>query len=139
MADETAVVVPYLCFDGNTREAMEFYHSLLGGDLFMQTFKEAGMGGNPETDDQIIHSFLNAGDVKIMASETMPGQGYTVGDHSSICIISSDAEKQTAVFNALAEGGSVKMPLEKQFWGDHFGMVVDKFGQPWMINIGELK
>jgi PhnB protein len=139
MADSKAVLVNYLMFKGKAREAMEFYQSLLGGELTIQTFGDAGMSDDPAMKDNVIHSWLHTDTINLMASEAAPATDYSVGDHSSLCVISPDEEKQTALFNGLAEGGTVTLPLEKQFWGDHFGQVTDKFGQPWMINIGELK
>lgn len=139
MTDAKESLVTYLCFSGNAREAMEFYQSILGGELTFQTFGEAGMSDDPAMKDKVIHSWLHTDSINLMASEAMPGQAYTVGDHASLCMVSADEQKQTALFNALAEEGTVKTPLEKQFWGDHFGQVVDKFGIPWMINVGDLK
>ncbi|MFD4638893.1 VOC family protein [Lentzea sp. NPDC058436] len=128
---------PYISFDGQAREAMEFYQSVFGGELKMNTFGEFGMQDTPQA-DQIMHAQLetDAG-YTIMASDTPPGMEYRSG--SSITVsLSGDEEVLRQYFNALAEGGKVGTPLEKQMWGDEYGDVVDKFGVNWMVNLGGL-
>ncbi len=127
---------PYLNFDGNTREAMQYYHQVLGGELKLQTFSEApGMKVPEGYADKILHAQLDSGAVTIMASEGMPGQAVNFGDNVHLSLVGSNADRLTEIFNALAEGGRITMPLEKQFWGDTFGMVTDQFGIHWMVNI----
>jgi PhnB protein len=132
---------PYLGFNGNTAEAMKFYQSVLGGELEMQTFGESGMPTDEEHKDKIMHAALKNDALSFMASDNQPGKSMTFGDNISMSIVGSDEEKLTEYFNKLAEGGKVEMPLEKQFWGDTFGMLTDKFGLHWMVNIssGEKK
>jgi PhnB protein len=128
-------LTPYLNFNGNTAEVMKFYQSILGGELTMQTFGEAKMARTPEEKDMIVHASLKSQAVSLMASDTMPDQQAKFGDNIHLSITGQDNSKLTRIFNLLAEEGKVDMPLAKQFWGDIFGMLTDKFGVHWMINI----
>ncbi len=128
-------LTPYLTFDGKTREAMTFYQSILGGTLTMQTFGESGMPTSPEDKDKIIHADLKNDALSFMASDGNREHPVHIGDNISMSIAGSDQELLTKYFNGLAAGGKVDMPLAKQFWGDTFGMLTDKFGVHWMVNI----
>ena len=129
------MLIPYLAFNGDARAAMEFYHQLLGGDLDMQTFAESHQETSERYKDKLIHAKLEADEMTLMASDGMEGRELVFGDNVSLSLSGSDKAKLTEVFNGLAEGGKVTMPLEEQFWGDTFGMVDDKFGVHWMVNI----
>jgi PhnB protein len=126
---------PYINFNGHAREAMEYYHGILGGSLDMQTFsageppKPAGPG------DAIMHSRLEADGTILMATDGMEGQAVAMGDNVSLALGGTDHDRLTKVFEGLGEGGKVTMPLRNESWGDTFGMVTDKFGIHWMINI----
>jgi PhnB protein len=126
---------PYLNFNGNTKEAMEFYHSIFGGKLDMQTFGEANMAADESQKDLIVHARLESDGILIMASEGKPGEKVNFGDNVSLSLVGEDEEKLTEWFGKLSENGKITMPLAKQFWGDTFGMCTDKFGVQWMINI----
>jgi PhnB protein len=127
---------PYLNFPGNTKEVMEFYKGIFGGDLKMSTFGEFPNPQLPEAyKDKIMHAQLEAGDIVIMASEGRPDQPPKVGDNISLSLSGDDSDKMKKYFNELADGGQITMPLEKQAWGDEFGMCTDKFGINWMVNI----
>jgi PhnB protein len=132
----TAQLNPYLTFPGTAREAMTFYKDVFGGELTMNTFGEFGADG--EGTDGIMHAQLEtpAGMV-LMASDTAPGQGegFRAGDHMSVSL-SGDDEALRGYWDQLSQGATVTMPLEKQMWGDEFGMLTDRFGIPWMVNIG---
>jgi PhnB protein len=128
-------ITPYLNFSGNAAEAMKFYHGVLGGELKMQTFAEANMSKSPQDKDRIVHATLKNEALTFMASDTMPDQEAKFGDNIHMSISGQDTAKLTEVFNKLAQGGKVDMPLAKQFWGDTFGMLTDKFGVHWMVNI----
>ncbi len=129
---------PYLNFNGNTREAMEFYHQVLGGELKLQTFSEvSGMEVPPGYEDKIMHARLDSDVIAIMATEGRPGVEVKFGDNVSLSLMGSDTAKLTEIFNALTSGGEVTMPLAKQFWGDTFGALKDRFGVYWMVNITE--
>ncbi len=126
---------PYLTFNGNAAEAMKFYHSVLGGDLQMQTFDEAKMAKSPEEKNRIIHANLKSESLTIMASDSMMERQAKFGDNVHLSLSGDDHEKLTSIFNGLAKGGSVDMPLAKQFWGDTYGQLTDRFGVHWMVNI----
>lgn len=121
---------------GQTAEAMRFYQSIFGGELTQQTFKEAGFPHDPKDDNLIIHSMLRNDIIVLMASDGNEEHPVKmVGDNVHLSLNGSDEAKLTEYFNKLSEGGKVDMKLEKQFWGDTFGMLTDKFGIHWMINI----
>jgi PhnB protein len=130
-----AVLNPYLTFNGNAAEAMKFYHSILGGELTMQTFGESKMGKTPEEKKRIIHAALNNDALTILASDGMVDRKVKAGDNFSLSITGKDRAWLTDVFDKLAKGGKVDMPLAKQFWGDTFGMVTDRYGIHWMVDI----
>lgn len=128
---------PYLRFNGDAREALEFYHSIFGGELKTNTFGEFGMQDTPQA-DQLMHGQLETElGYTIMASDTPPGMGFNPGDTITISL-SGDEEVLRTYFDALAEGGKVGTPLEKQMWGDEYGDLTDKFGVNWMVNLGGL-
>lgn len=135
-----ATINTYLNFMGNTEEAFNFYKSVFGGEfLALQRFKDTPEAGNlpPEDQDKIMHVALpiGAGNV-LMATDTLESMGHTltVGNNISISINADSEAEADQLFNGLAEGGQVTMPLEKAFWNAYFGMVTDKFGIHWMVN-----
>ena len=126
---------PYIGFDGNAREAMEFYKGVFGGELTMNTFGEFGApdAGNA---DKIMHSQLETDrGFTLMASDTPSEMGRTPGDNITISLSGEDGGELRGYWEKLSDGGNVTMPLEKQMWGDEFGMCIDRFGVPWMVNI----
>ena len=132
-------VATYLTFDGNAREAMTFYAGCLGADLDVRSVRDSGMAAPPGAEDRTIHARLSRGAVVIMASDTMPGMPFTPGTNFSICLECSDAEEQDRIYAALAEGGRETMLLENTFWGARFGMLTDRFGVNWMLNLEQPK
>jgi PhnB protein len=116
---------------------MEFYHQVLGGKLDLQTFGEAQPDTPAEQKDLIMHARLESDQALLMASDGMPGQPVTGGDNVSLALGGSDADHLTKIFNDLAAGGKITMPLAKQVWGDTFGMLTDQFGMHWMVNISK--
>ena len=123
---------PYISFKDNARQAMEFYQSVLGGELAINTFSEYGDEGN----DNVMHSMLETpAGFTLMASDTPPGMDYNPGTDITISLSGDDETELRGYWEKLAAAGQVVMPLEKQMWGDHFGQVVDQFGIPWMVNI----
>lgn len=130
-----ATLSPYLNFNGKTAEAMRLYQSLLGGELTMQTFEQAKMARSRAEKDLIIHAKLNGGGFVLMASDTMPSHLAKFGDNVHLSLNSKDGARLTSIFNGLAVGGKVDLPLAKQFWGDTYGQVTDRFGIHWMVNI----
>jgi PhnB protein len=126
---------PYLSFDSNARQAMEFYRDVFGGDLRINTFGEYGQADSPDA-DKIMHAQLEADNgFTLMASDTPAGMQRSPGDTITISLSGDDADDLHGYWEKLSAGGNVTMPLEKQMWGDEFGMVIDKFGVPWMVNI----
>ncbi len=128
---------PYLAFEDKARQAREFYKGVFGGKLTMQTFKEANASRDPSDDGKIMHAQLEAdNDMVLMASDTPKGMPYRGGASNVSISLSGDDDRQlSGYFEKLAAGGKVTMPLEKAPWGDKFGMLTDKFGIEWMVNI----
>lgn len=126
----------YLVFDGACEEALSFYAKLLGGDI-EGVHRHRGTPAEDfvpdEWKDKIMHASLKVGDYRIMASDAPPDR-FERPQGFSVQLSITDAVEGQRIFNALAEGGSITMPYEKTFWATRFGMVVDRFGIPWMIN-----
>ena len=126
---------PYLRFQGNAREAIEFYQQVFGGELRLNTFGEYGMGEGPLA-DQVMHAQLETpAGYTLMVSDTPPGMEHQPGTNITVSLSGDDAEELRGYFAKLSEGGTVSMPLEKQMWGDEYGALTDRFGVPWMANI----
>ena len=126
---------PYLNFNGQCAAAFRFYERCLGGKIvMMQTHGESPMKDQVPSDwrDKVIHARLVVDGHALMGSDAPPDQyERPQGISVSISVAPADAER---IFNALAEGGNVSMPFQKTFWSPGFGMVVDRFGTPWMVN-----
>ncbi len=132
--------VVYLSFDGNCREAFQFYADVFGGTIVnMVTHGETEVRAHVPDDwhDRIINAHLVAGEAELMGADSPPGSGQPSG--FSVSIQLEDAAQGERIFNRFAEGGSVLMPFEKTFWAERFGMVTDRFGTPWMINCGMVR
>ena len=126
---------PYLGLPDTARQAMEFYKDVFGGELTMNTFGEFGAADGPDK-DKIMHAQLvTETGFTLMASDTPTGMDYTPGSAISISLSGDDVDELRGYWAKLGEGGTVMMPLEKQMWGDEFGMVADQFGISWMVNI----
>lgn len=126
---------PYITFDGNAREAIEFYQEVFGGDLNLSTFGEFGQADAPHA-DKIMHGNLETtGGFTLMAADNPPGQAFNAGDNIAVSLSGDDSDELRGYWDKLSTGGSVSVPLEKQMWGDEFGMCTDKFGIGWMVNI----
>jgi PhnB protein len=128
-------LVPYLFFNGNCREAMEFYRACFGGKLEMMTYAQSPDPERckPGDEDKIMHALLAEGDFALMASDN-PVAAPAVGDNISLSAACVDGPATDRLFAALGEGGKVAMPLEKTFWGAYFGMLVDRYGIHWMLS-----
>jgi PhnB protein len=131
-------VQPYLFFDGRTEEALEFYRGALGAEVtFLMRFKECPesqerSGVAPGAGDKVMHASFRIGDTTVMASDgECRGQPSFQG--FSLSLTASDEAEAERLFGALAEGGQVRQPLIKTFFSPRFGMVVDRFGVPWMV------
>jgi len=133
----TSRLNPYLSFRDNARQAMEFYREVLGGNLTLNTFGEAG-NHDPAEADNIMHALLETDrGFTLMASDTPKGMEYNPGSNIAISLSGDDAGDLRGYWEKLASHGTVTMPLEKQMWGDEFGMCVDQFGITWMVNIAQ--
>ncbi len=126
---------PYIAFDGQARAAMEFYQQVFGGELAINTFGEFGATDSPDA-DKIMHSQLETpSGYTVMGSDVPQGMEYSPGTNVSVSLSGDDSDELHGYWDKLADGGSVSVPLEKQMWGDEFGMCVDRFGIAWMVNI----
>ena len=127
---------PYINFRDNTREAMEFYHTVFGGKLDMRTFKDFHASQDPSEDNLIMHSYLEADNgIAFMASDTPNRMEYHPGTNMSMSLSGDNEAELSRYFEQLSAGGTVTMPLTKALWGDSFGMFTDKFGVQWLVNI----
>jgi PhnB protein len=132
----TSRLNPYIGFANNAREAMEFYRDVFGGELTLSTFGEMGAGA-PGEENKVMHAQLETpSGFTLMGSDTPAGMTRSEGSNISISLSGDDAGLRT-YFEKLSAGGSVTMPLEKQVWGDEFGMCVDPYGVSWMVNISQ--
>ena len=128
---------PYISFDGSAREAMETYKDTFGGELSVNTFGDFGEAP-PGFEDKVMHSQLESpSGFTLMASDTPPGMPFQPGTNISVSLSGDDEGELRGYFDKLAANGQVTMPLEKQMWGDVFGMVSDRFGVNWMVNIAQ--
>ncbi|MEQ8389928.1 MAG: VOC family protein [Thalassospira sp.] len=127
-------VISYLNFDGNCRPAMEFYKSVLGGELIAMPFGDTPMSDDmPDFADKIAHACLMGDSWHIMASDCPPGH-FEAMKGMNISIHVPTAAEGKALFDKLAVDGTVTMPFEETFWSPGFGLLTDKFGTPWMVN-----
>lgn len=127
---------PYLNFAGDCRDAMTFYHSILGGELEMMAHKDVPSAEHvpAEMQNQIMHASIKLGDALIMASDAPMAQsnGFS-GVYVSLHL--DTIEDADRIFTGLQQGGTIQMNLEKTFWAERFGMLIDKFGVKWMFNV----
>ncbi len=127
---------PYLSFRDDARQAMEFYKSVFGGELAIDTYGASGMSDDPGQADKVMHAQLEAADgLVLMASDSPPGMPFSEGSQISVSLSGDDEATLRRYWDGLIEGGSVTMPLEKAPWGDTFGMCADRFGINWLVNI----
>ena len=126
-------ITAYLFFDGNAREAMEYYKQCLNGTLQVTTFGEGGCSTG-EAKDRVMHARLTRGSSRLMASDTMPGMPYEKGNGFAIALDCESMTEINTVFDALSAGGKVTKALSDMPWGAHFGMLTDKFGTEWMLS-----
>ncbi|RJQ35025.1 VOC family protein [Candidatus Parcubacteria bacterium] len=127
---------PYISFKGDAREAMEFYTSVFGGKLTINTFAESHVPESMGSGDKVMHAMLetDAGFV-LMASDTPEGMPHNPGNNVQISLSGDNATELQGYWDKLSAGAAVSMPLDKAPWGDTFGMLTDKFGIGWMVNI----
>ena len=124
---------PYITFNGNCAEAMGFYASVFGGEPQVMSFRDSGMDA-----DGVMHAALDTpAGFHIFASDTLEGMGQPLqqGNNLQISLSGDEADALRGYWDGLGDGGQVVMPLERQMWGDDYGLVVDKFGVQWHVNI----
>jgi PhnB protein len=127
---------PYIGFGDHAREAMEFYREVFGGTLNLMTFGDMGTEG-PDA-DKIMHAQLETPDgFYLMGADATPGEDTSSGSNISISLSGDQGDDLRRWWDRLADGGAVMVPLEKQMWGDEFGMCADRFGVTWMVNIAQ--
>jgi PhnB protein len=132
----TIATNPYLFFDGNCEEAFNFYAKLFGGKINAMMPHEgtpAESSVPPEWKKKIIHACMSIGETMLMASDAPPAHSQKPQGFSVHVGVDSAAEAER-IFSALEQGGKVSMPLQPTFWAERFGMLIDRFGTPWMIN-----
>jgi PhnB protein len=127
---------PYLSFQDNTRRAMEFYQTVFGGNLVMRTFKDYNASQDPGDDHKIMHAILQADNgITFMAADTPKGMEHGKGTNISMTLSGDNMAELRGYFEGLSAGGMVEQPLTQSPWGDTFGMLTDRFGTHWMVNI----
>lgn len=135
---------PYLNFSGNCMEAFDFYKSILGGE-FSNVSRSSDMPSDTGTDashdpapEGIMHISLPVGDSTLMGSDVPPGMGSVIaGNTCYVCLSPDSPDEGRRVFDGLSDGGQVEMPYDKQFWGDFYGSLTDRFGIKWMVNAAD--
>ena len=127
----------YLFFDGECEAAFKFYEQCLGGKIDgMMTYGDAPMSEEipSQQRDRIMHANLTVGGMVLMGSDTAP-DGFQKPQGFSVNLQFDDRVEAERIFQKLAENGTVRMPFQETFWSTRFGMLVDRFGTPWMINV----
>jgi PhnB protein len=132
-----ATINPYLSFKDTAKDAMDFYHSVFGGDLRRSTFAEYQVSEDPAEQQKIMHSMLTtpSGQV-LMAADTPNSMDYSPPAGHALSVSGDDEQELRGYWEALVSGGSEIIPLAESPWGDSFGMCTDRFGVTWMVNIG---
>jgi PhnB protein len=136
----STVLCPYLNFRGDAREAMEFYRSVLGGDLVVSTFSDFGITDWPDQLDSVMHSRLITDQGLVLMGADVPETMEVVfGDSVSVLLGGEDEAALTVWYERLSEGGQIAMPLGRAPWGDSFAQFTDRFGVKWLVNIAAPK
>lgn len=130
------ILTPYLSFRDNAREAMQFYHSVFGGQLNISTFKDYHATEDPSEENNVMHSQLETPNgMTLMAADTPNGMEYSEGSRISVTLSGENEPELRGYWEKLSQGANVTVPLEKAPWGDFFGMLTDKYGIVWQVNI----
>ncbi|WP_416985832.1 VOC family protein [Streptomyces sp. T028] len=126
---------PYLSFNGDARAALEHYKDVFGGTLALSTMGEFGQADSPQA-DKIMHGLLEAPNgFTLMGADTPPGMDYSPTGNVSVSVSGDDDTELRGYWEKLSAGAQVSVPLDKQMWGDVFGMCTDRYGITWMVNI----
>lgn len=127
--------IPYLFFQGQCKEAMEFYRSIFGGELTLLKPADIGMNDSTIPGDYIMHAYLNGGDITLMASDSEAASPVAKKVSVSLNGEAADEARLREIFALLSQDVDVQYPLKVEAWGDVFGAVIDKYGVDWMVNI----
>ena len=127
---------PYLTFNNNCREAMNFYKECLGGNLSLQTVGESPLSETmpSKMKDSILHATLNNGELVLMGSDMVSDSRLTKGNAVSLMLDCNNEEEIETIYEKLSAGGKKDCPIQDTFWGAKFGALTDKFGNPWLLN-----
>ena len=126
---------PYLTFNGEARQAMEFYKEVFGGTLDLNSYGDFGQADAPNA-DKIMHGMLETpSGFTLMGADSPPGMEHSPGSNFSVSVSGEDEAELRGYWDKLSADSQVSVPLAKQMWGDVFGMCTDRFGIPWMVNI----
>ncbi|MFB6457466.1 VOC family protein [Chitinophaga sp. Hz27] len=130
-------IEPYLSFNGNCAEAMNFYKEALGGQLMVMLVKDSPAKDQipEEYHNQVMHAYLKGNGFSLMASDNMSQDKTVTGTNVSLTYNAEDNSEAEEIFNGLSKGGKVTMPLAETFWAKRFGMLIDKYGFNWMVNV----
>jgi PhnB protein len=127
--------VPYLSFNGNAKDALNFYKDVFNGEITeIQTFEEADFPTPPEADNRVIHAKFKKGNLFLMASDSFPGHEITEGNNISLVLEAESEEEIQSLYDKLSQNGSVLMELQDTFWGAKYAKVKDRFGISWDLN-----
>ena len=130
---------PYLTFKGDCETAFKFYEKILGGKIVVMQAHEGTPAAEqtpPEWRSKILHARMTVGDQLLMGSDAPPSR-YEVPKGFAVTLNVAEPAEADRIFQALAENGTVRMPIQKTFWAIRFGTLTDRFGTPWMINCEE--
>ena len=130
----STTISPYVNFDGNCEEAVQFWADAIGAQTQIMRMGESPMPVADNAKDRVMHAAIRKDGFLLLASDCMPGQPLVRGNSVSLCVNCDDENEQDRVWSKLAVGGQVTMPLSQQFFG-RFGMLTDKFGIQWMLNL----
>jgi PhnB protein len=127
---------PYISFRDNAKQALEFYHSVLGGELTVSSFGEMHASEDPAEQDKIMHGQVTSSTgLILMASDTPNSMEYNPGQNISVSLSGDDDAELRGYWEKLVDGATITAPLMQAPWGDTFGMLQDKFGINWLVNI----
>jgi len=133
-----SVLNPYLNFNGTARQALEFYRGVFGGTLNLSTFADFGTPQDAPDAGKIMHGQLQTGaGYTLMAADTPPNMQYQGMHGFGVSLSGDDVDLLHGYWEKLSASGTTTMPLQKQAWGDEFGMCTDQFGVPWLVNISQ--
>jgi PhnB protein len=131
-----SILNPYINFNGDARAAIEFYKTVFGGKLTVSTYKEGGMPHEPGEENKLMHAMLATdNNITLMAADIPNGIKHNPGTNVKISLSGDDGAELTSYWEKISAGAKINQPLVKAPWGDTFGMLTDKFGIDWMVNI----